>query len=156
MKCKKQPECAQKMHMFSKVPPLEPGETEIVTAPYDHPSPAPAPAAASFLQGLTSAQTASTLNVHFTRMDLNHTLHSGQVNLALEQVDAHEVSAESWVREVIESNEQVTENAASCTNGKFQCQGAEAWCTEQQALICKGSQEVVFNQRSRPQSHLKA
>jgi hypothetical protein len=152
MKCHKEPACAQTMHMFSKVPPLEPGETEIVTSDA---GPSPAPSPASFLQGLISGRTASTLSVNFTRMDSDHILHSGQVNLALEQVDANEGSAESWVREVLESNEQVTENAASCTNGHFQCQGDEAWCTEQQMFICKGSQAIAFNQR-RPQSHLKA
>jgi len=154
MKCKKAPDCMQKTHMFSKVPPLEPGETEIVTLESSGPAPAPAPA--SFLQGLVSASKASTLRVNFTSMGSDQIVHHGQVDLALEQVDANDDTADSWAREVIESHEQVTENAAFCTNGSFQCQGEEAFCAEQEKLICKGSQAVLFNQRSRAQSHLKA
>jgi len=152
MKCKKAPDCMQKMHMFSKVPPLEPGETEIVT--FDAAAPAPAPA--SFLQGHAVAHQAATLRVNFSSMGMDHTLHHGHVNLALEQVDANDDMAVSWVKEVIESSEQVTENSASCNNGSFQCQGEESWCAEQEKLICKGSQTTSFKQRSRMQMHLKA
>merc|ERR1719281_940983 len=95
MKCHKMTNCAQKMHMFSKVPPLEPGETEIVTAS-DGPSPAPAP---SMLQFRASANKGSTMRVNFTSMGYDQVVKNGQVDLALVQFDAAE-EAQSWVKEV--------------------------------------------------------
>jgi hypothetical protein len=150
MKCKKQSDCAQKMHMFSKVPPLEPGETEIVTAEY---SPAPAPAAASFL---TNA--ASKLRVNFTRMGEDRVLHAGQVDLALVQTDSME-EATSWTREVTEHYGHVTESEAYCTGGKFRCQGDAAWCMEQEKVICAQSphsgSNFVHRRSGGEQGHLQ-
>jgi hypothetical protein len=150
MKCKKQPECAQTMHMFSKVPPLEPGETEIVTAE-EGPSPAPGPAAASFLQG---GQVAS-MRVNFTSMGMDHSMHAGSVALAMVQEEA--VEAEAWTREVVEVGEQVTESEASCTKGRFQCNGKAAWCAEQEQIVC-GAQTAHADRRqpSHAQGHLQA
>jgi len=151
MKCKKEPECMQKMHMFSKVPPLEPGETEIVTI--DSPfGPSPAPAPASFLQG----GQVSTLRVNFTSMGEDHSMHKGQVELAMVQENAEETEADSWTRELHEVGGQVTESGASCTNGRFQCQGNAAWCAEQEQLVCQGSQTMLLRQRSHVQGHLQA
>jgi hypothetical protein len=149
MKCKKQPECAQKMHMFSKVPPLEPGETEIVTAEM---GPSPAPSPASFLQD----EHASTMQVNFTRMGDDHSVHEGHVVLAMVQEDAKE-EAESWTREVSEVGGKVTENEASCTKGLFHCQGDAAWCAEQQEIVCPGGQTALLQRKSsNTHGHLKA
>jgi hypothetical protein len=148
MKCKKQPECAQKMHMFSKVPPLEPGETEIVTAEMG-PSPAPGPAAASFLQG----GHVSTMRVNFTRMGEDHSVHMGQVQLAMELDDAASES-DSWTKEVTEVGGKITEHHASCNNGKFHCQGDAAWCSAQEQVVCPGSQ-TALHQRFHTQGHLQ-
>jgi hypothetical protein len=133
MKCKKQPECAQKMHMFSKVPPLEPGETEIVTADW-MPSPAPAPAAAASFLGGQGGGKVTTLRVNFTSMDMNHSMHAGKVALAVVQEEA--VEADTWTREVVEDGEQFTESESSCTNGRFQCNGNADWCAEQKQIVC--------------------
>jgi len=150
MKCKKAPDCMQKLHMFSKVPPLEPGETEIVTLESSGPAPAPAPA--SFL-----ANKASTLRVNFTSMGEDHSLHTGQVDLALVQMDSM-VEATTWTREVSEHFGHVVENEAYCTDGKFRCQGDAAWCMEQEKIVCAGSahSEAMFvHRRSAAQSHLQ-
>jgi hypothetical protein len=138
----------QKMHMFSKVPPLEPGETEIVTASDS----APAPAPASFLQN-----TAATMRVNFTRMSEDHSLQTGQVDLALAQMDSMD-EATTWTREVSEHFGHVVESEAYCTNGKFRCQGDAAWCSEQEKIVCAGSahSETMFVHRSSgAQSHLQ-
>jgi len=150
MKCKKAPDCMQKMHMFSKVPPLEPGETEIVTI--DSAGPAPAPAPASFLQNKVLH-----MRVNFTRMGEDHTLQTGQVDLALAQMDSMD-EATIWTREVSEHFGHATESEAYCTNGKFRCQGDAAWCSEQAKIVCAGSahSETMFAHRSSgAQSHLQ-
>jgi len=149
MKCKKQPECMQKMHMFSKVPPLEPGETEIVTQ--DFAAPSPAPASASFLQNSQGA----TLRVNFTSMGSDHSVHKGQVVLAMVQEDA-ETESESWTRQVEEVGGQAMESEASCTKGRFQCQGDAYWCAQQEQLVCQGSQGMLLRRRSHVQGHLQA
>jgi hypothetical protein len=119
------------MHMFSKVPPLEPGETEIVTADW---APAPAPAPASLLQFRASANKASTARVNFTSMGYDQVLKTGQVDMALVQYDAaEEAEAQSWVREVDASG---AEKEASCNNGRFHCSGDAAWCASQRKDVC--------------------
>jgi hypothetical protein len=153
MKCKKMSDCAQKMHMFSKVPPLEPGETEIVTAS-DGPSPAPGPAAASLVQFRASANKGSTMRVNFTSMGYDQVLKNGQVDLALVQFNAaEEAEAHSWVKEV---DAQGNEKEASCNHGHFHCNGDAAWCAEQDHLGCKASQATYLRQRSQSQKHLQA
>lgn len=149
MKCKKQPDCMQKMHMFSKVSPLEPGETEIVTM--DSPGPSPAPASASFLQG----GQVSKLRVNFTSMGEDHSMHKGQVELAMIQEDMAAMDSDTWTREVTEVHGQVMESEASCTNGHFHCQGDAVWCATQEKLLCPGGQ-FVFRQRPHMQGHLQA
>jgi hypothetical protein len=152
MKCKKAPDCMQKMHMFSKVPPLEPGETEVVT--FDSASPAPAPA--SLLQSSSSTHGASTLRVNFTRMGQDHSLQHGQVDLALVQVEATDADSESWAREVSEYNGQVVESEASCASGRFKCQGEASWCAAQEKDLCPMAQLKHLRQSSVAQGHLQA
>jgi len=146
MKCKKQPDCMQKMHMFSKVPPLEPGETEIVTAT-DGGAPAPAPA--SFLQAAGGVS----MRVNYTSMAEDQTLHQGQVSLAVEHEDTVSSGADSWSRMVSEHAGQVIESAASCEHGHFHCDGDASWCAEQEQVVCKD----VANARRHlnMQSHLQ-
>jgi hypothetical protein len=149
MKCKKAPDCMQKMHMFSKVPPLEPGETEIVTAEM---GPSPAPAPASFLTNQVSK-----MRVNFTRMGDDHALHTGQVDLALVQMDSME-EATIWTREVSEHFGHVTESEAYCTGGKFRCQGDDAWCGEQEKIVCAGDahgEANIVHRRSGAQGQLQ-
>jgi len=146
MKCKKAPDCMQKMHMFSKVPPLEPGETEIVT--FDSAA-APAPSPASFLSSKLS-----TLRVNYTSMGEDHALHKGQVDLALVQMDSMD-EATAWTREISEHFGQVVESEAYCTDGKFRCQGDAAWCTEQKKIVCAESTHIEAYRRSGVQSPLQ-
>jgi hypothetical protein len=135
------------MHMFSKVPPLEPGETEIVTAEMG-PSPAPA-----LLQ-----RTSGSMNVNFTRMDGDGKVHNGQVNLAMVQVSAEdaEETMDGWTRIVSEVSGQVAESESSCTSGKFHCTGDATWCAEQEKLGCPGSHPGYLRQRSQMHHQLQA
>merc|ERR1719399_37837 len=128
--------------MFQSVPPLEPGETEVVTQDVGA-SPAPSPA--SFLQNKDS-----TLSVNFTRMEPDHTLHTGHVNLAVVQMDSM-AEAAVWTREVSEHFGHVTESEAYCTDGKFRCRGDASWCTDQEKIVCAGSarsETVLAHRRS--------
>lgn len=150
MKCKKAPDCMQKRNMFAKVPPLEPGETEIVTV--DGPGPAPSPAAASFM-----STKSSTLRVNFTRMGEDHALHQGQVDLALVQMDSTD-EASAWTKEVIEHHGHLTEHEAYCIDGKARCHGDEAWCAEELKSVCTGdarSESIFAHRRSGVQSALQ-
>jgi len=152
MKCKKAPDCMQKTHMFSKVPPLEPGETEIVTFDQAN-SPAPAPASLFQLHAATNKH--SKMRVNFTSMGYDQVLRNGEVDLALVQVDAtDEVEAQSWVREVDEVSGE--EKEASCNKGRFHCQGDDVWCADQRRVVCKGVETTFLQQRSHSQSHLHA
>lgn len=145
MKCKKAPDCMQKMHMFSKVPPLEPGETEIVTMDQ---GPAPAPAPALLMQ-----RNSASMRVNFTRMDDDRKLHSGHVDLALVQEEMVEVA--SWTATVHMHDGRMVESQASCEHGSFSCQGDAGWCAEQEKIVCKDGQDVFLHRRSRAQSHLQ-
>merc|ERR1740121_2622120 len=106
MKCKKAPDCMRKQTMFSKVPPLEPGETEIVNV---NSSTAPSPAAASFLS--------TKMRVNFTRMGDDHSLHQGQVDLSFVQMDSMD-EATAWTKEVRDQLGFLVEHEAYCINGK--------------------------------------
>jgi hypothetical protein len=149
MKCKKAPDCMQKQSMFSKVPPLEPGETEIVTV--GGPGPAPSPAAASFL-----STGSSTMRVNFTRMGENHSLQQGQVDLALVQMDSMD-DATAWIKEVRRKSGHVTEREAYCINGKVRCHGGVAWCAAQEKSVCAddAQSETFAHRRSGAQSSLQ-
>jgi hypothetical protein len=149
MKCKKAPDCMQKEHMFSKVPPLEPGETEIVNV-NSGPGPAPSPAAASFLQS-------STMRVNFTRMGDDHSLHQGQVDLAFVQMDSMD-EATAWTKEVRDQLGFLVEHEAYCINGKLRCHGDAAWCGEQEKIVCTNdvpSKPMYEHRRSHAQNALQ-
>jgi len=149
MKCKKAPDCMQKMHMFSKVPPLEPGETEIVTM--DAGAPAPSPA-------LLLQRSSGSMRVNFTRMDDDGKLHEGQVDLAMVQVGAESLQSKenSWAKMVSEVDGQVTESEAACTSGKFSCLGDATWCAEQEKIGCTGSHTMYLRQSAAKHNHLQA
>jgi len=138
----------QKMHMFSKVPPLEPGETEIVTAEMG-PSPAPSPA-------LLMQSKATSMRVNFTRMGDDHTLHTGQVDLAMVQVSAEDADMDSWAREVSEYEGRVVESEASCAQGGFKCQGEASWCAAQEKELCVTGHSRSYRHRADGQGHLRA
>jgi hypothetical protein len=140
----------QKMHMFSKVPPLEPGETEIVTMEGGA-SPAPSPALL-----LQRAPSPSSMRVNFIQMSNNGTLHNGQVDLAMVQMAATDTMDSSWTKMVTEVDGEMRESEASCIGGKFSCQGDATWCLEQKELVCKGSQSMSLRQCSHKQGHLQA
>jgi hypothetical protein len=151
MKCEKPIDCMDDQP-GGFTPPLEPGEMEVqsVDVPAS-PSPGPAAASAAFLQ---SGNGAASLLINFTSMGSDRTLHSGQVDLAMIQVDTADSVASSWVKEQIEVSGQVVEVEASCTNGKFKCQADADWCAEQRELICPTSQ--VSRSRSQLQGRLHA
>jgi hypothetical protein len=136
------------MHMFSKVPPLEPGETEIVTADF---GPAPAPSPALLMQ-----RKSAKMRVNFTRMDNDGSLHNGEVDLAMVQVgeERSDASENSWTKMVSEVGGKMIESEASCNRGRFYCQGDATWCGEQEKLGCKGSHPVFLRQQG--QKHLQA
>merc|ERR1719401_101864 len=136
--------------MFSKVPPLEPGETEIVNV---NSGPAPSPAAASFL---STGSGSSTLRVNLTKMEDDHSLRTGQVDLALVQVDAMD-EATAWSREVSEHFGKVTENEAYCMHGRYHCRGDATWCLEQEKSVCANAPGVmqIAQRQSRTQSHMQ-
>jgi hypothetical protein len=153
MKCEKAQDCMADMLASGQTPPLEPGETEVATVEVPMgPSPGPAPAAASFLQGGATAS----LSVNFTTMAQDRTLKSGQVQLALAQVDVADSVATSWVRELRELSGRVVEVEASCTNGKFKCQADAVWCAEQEELICPSSPGVISRKPSKKHGLLQA
>jgi len=134
--------------MFSNVPPLEPGEMEVIIPS----GPAPSPAAASFL-----STGSSTMRVNITRMGKDHSLHQGQVDLAMVQEDDMD-EATAWTKEVIQHLGHVTEHEAYCINGKFRCQGDAAWCAEQEKSVCASDThgEAMFaHRRSAAQSPLQ-
>jgi len=139
----------QKMHMFSKVPPLEPGETEIVTM--DAGAPAPSPA-------LLLQRSSGSMRVNFTRMDDDGKLHEGQVDLAMVQVGSESLQSKenSWAKMVSEVDGQVTESEAACTSGKFSCQGDATWCAEQEKIGCTGSHTMYLRQSAAKHNHLQA
>jgi hypothetical protein len=135
--------------MFSKVPPLEPGETEIVTATD---GPAPSPAAASFLTNKVAS-----MRVNFTTMGEDHSTHTGQVDLALVQMDSLE-DATSWITEISEHQGHVVESEAYCTEGRFRCKGDASWCSEQEKLVCTDgarSETIFAPRRSATQGSLQ-
>jgi hypothetical protein len=151
MKCDTAQDCMADSMASGETPPLEPGETEVATVDVPvGPSPGPAPAA-SFLQDATAS-----MRVNFTSMANDGTVQSGQVRLALAQVDTVNSVAKSWVRELREEDGQSIEVEASCTNGKFKCEADAAWCAEQQELICQSSQGVISRKSSNLQGHLHA
>jgi hypothetical protein len=118
-------------------------------------APAPAPAAI-FLQGLSSETQMSRMRVNITSMGADGSMKTSQVSLAMTEVDATESQGTSWVRELREEfgKEKVIE--ASCTSGKFRCDGDADWCAEQKATICKNGDSVFMRQRAHTQKSLQA
>lgn len=135
--------------MSGKIPPLEPGETEVVTVDAGGPSPAPAPA--SFLEEHTD-----TMRVNFTTMGEDRAVHTGQIRLAMVQEDANDGEEDSWTREVTEVGGQVTESHASCRLGIFKCQGNDSWCAEQKRSLCEDDKTELSLRRSSSQGRLQA
>jgi len=130
--------------MVQKLPPLEEGETEVLgfhtAADGGAPSAAPAasPAAASLAQ---VNGTASTIRVEITTMGRDRSLKQAQVEVELAPPTVRALP--SWTRRVRKQGGKVTESEASCENGKFQCQGDQAWCSEQREAVCSQAAAVA-------------
>jgi hypothetical protein len=92
------------------------------------------------------------MRVNITSMEADGSMKTSQVSLAMTQVDATESQGTSWVRELREEfgKEKVIE--ASCTSGKFRCDGDAHWCAEQKETICKDS-DSVFTGFTRQRAH---
>jgi hypothetical protein len=130
MKCEKPKDCMTNMNYVSNLPPLEPGETEISEwhtqkAHASSWAPAPAPAAARAL-----LQTS--MRVDITTMGKDFKLQTSHVDLQMAPMDA----STSWVAMVRKHHGHMKESEASCSNGKFQCNGNANWCKHQQAVVC--------------------
>jgi len=142
MKCEKPRDCLDNSRMVTQLPPLEPGETEVVAfhtkkKAAGAPSPAAAAAPAAVFAQEVHVQKAATMQVEIATMGQDHSLQTGQVELKLAPVYA--TALPSWIRTVRKVGGHVTESDASCDNGKFQCQGDSAWCAEQQDIVCSQS-----------------
>lgn len=130
--------------MVQKLPPLEEGETEVLgfhtSADGGAPSAAPAasPAAASLAQ---VNDTASTIRVEITTMGRDRSMKQAQVEVELAPPTVRALP--SWTRRVRKQGGKVTESEASCENGKFQCQGDEAWCSEKREAVCSQAAAVA-------------
>jgi len=140
MKCEKPRDCLDNSRMVTQLPPLEPGETEVVafhTAKKQAGAPSPAaagaPASAQLLQKHTKS---GSIRVDIATMAQDRSLQRGQVDLKLASAYAVESAYPSWTRTVKKQDGHVTERGASCDSGNFRCQGNSAWCDEQRDVVC--------------------
>lgn len=121
--------------MVTQLPPLEPGETEVVTFhSAEKQAGAPSPAAAGVL--LQEHTKSRSIRVNIATMAQDRSLQRGQVDLMVAPAYAVESAFPSWTRTVQKQDGHVTESEASCDSGNFRCQGTSVWCDKQRDVVC--------------------
>jgi len=151
MTCDKPKQCMDNTRIVQALPPLQAGETEVLTtlsAPHSAaPSPAaaaaasPAAAASSLLSSNSSVAhgRSSQMRVDLATMGADSKIQKRQVELTLTTVDTAAAALVSWAREVRRVNGKLTTIEASCSSGDFRCSGDAAWCNQQKsATNCAG------------------
>jgi len=133
--------------IVQKLPPLEPGETEVTAFHINKPPPiggAPAPAAAAgpaasanlFQAGASLAHgQSSTMRVDITTLGKDMKVEKSQVDLQL----APMAEPATWTRTIRHHHGQVKESEASCDYGAFHCKGDAEWCRGQESFVCQAS-----------------
>lgn len=150
VKCEKPRDCLDNSQLVTNLPPLQPGETEVIAFHTSKgkkggaPSPAAmnvamGPAAASaVLLKTNSITTVGTMQVEINTMGSDRKLQSSQVELQMAPMFAIPTALPTWVKIVKRKGGRVAEEEeASCDAGNFQCHGKQAWCNEQRDMVCQ-------------------
>jgi len=148
LKCEKPSSCTDNTRIVQQLPPLAPGETEVMAhmAATIAAGPAPAPAAASFLSGTAAAAKvkASTMRVDITTMNSNFSIKKSQIDLSIVPLEPVSRALSSWTKTIRHTKGVRTESEAWCKSGEFQCSGDSAWCEQQQSVLtCAISKEMA-------------
>jgi hypothetical protein len=137
MTCEKQENCLDKLSgAGSKLPPLEPGETQVTN-----------------FQATTKSflDISASMRVNITTLRQDRSLHSQQVTLPVK----HD-SGIAWTSALsISKTGEAIHSEALCKSGHFHCHGDESWCAQQDRSVCDG-RSVRLQQRSGSQNTLQA
>jgi len=144
--------------MVQALPPLEPGETEIVSGAATQ-----TPAKGSLLNVKSAVQEqAATMHVDIATMGSNHSLQNRRIELPLLEEDADMTDSQTWIMALQVHGGKTSQSEAACKRGEFQCSGDAAWCAEQHAHITCSSVPLEASPSLRQragklrQQHLKA